>query len=61
MPSVLISSDARLDRHGPHVDLLRSAGFDVRYTQGLDFPRGLLGDEASIEQLRGGGRRAGVG
>lgn len=53
MPSVLISSDGRLDPRGPHVDLLNRAGFDVRYSNGLNFPRGLAGDEATIEQLQG--------
>ena len=53
MPTVLISSDGRLDPQGPHVDMLKEAGFDIRYTKGLDFPRGHAGDQASIEQLRG--------
>ncbi len=53
MPTVLISSDGRLDRQGPHVDMLKQAGFDIRYTKGLDFPRGHAGDQATIEQLRG--------
>ncbi len=51
--SVLISSDGRLDPRGTHVGLLEKAGFDVRYSKGLDFPRGLVGDPAAIEQLRG--------
>ena len=53
MPTVLISSDGRLDPQGPHVHLLTEAGFDIRYSKGLDFPRGHAGDQASIEQLRG--------
>ena len=53
MPSVLISSDGRLDSRGPHVNLLQKAGFDVRYSKGLDFPRGLAGEQATIEQLQG--------
>ena len=53
MPTVLISSDGRLDPQGPHVHLLTEAGFDVRYSKGLDFPRGHAGDQASIEQLGG--------
>ena len=53
MPSALISSDGRLDPRGTHVDLLERAGFDVRYSKGLDFPRGLAADQATIEQLQG--------
>ena len=53
MPTVLISSDGRLDPQGPHVEMLKEAGFDIRYSKGLDFPRGHAGDQATIEQLRG--------
>ena len=53
MPTILISSDGRLDRNGPHVRLLEEAGFGVRYSEGLDFPRGLAGEQATIEQLQG--------
>ena len=53
MPTVLISSDGRLDPQAPHVRLLREAGFDIRYTKGLEFPRGHAGDQAVIEQLLG--------
>ncbi len=53
MPTVLISSDGRLDPQGPHFHLLTEAGFDIRYSKGLDFPRGHAGDQATIEQLRG--------
>ena len=50
---MLISSDGRLDRNGPYVRLLEEAGFGVRYSEGLDFPRGLADDQGTIEQLRG--------
>src|SRR5215831_6551994 len=49
MPIVVITSEVILDSQGPHVEMLRNAGMDVRYPP----RRGLTGEAETIEAVRG--------
>lgn len=49
MPTVVITSEVILDAQGPHLEMLRNAGIDVRYL----LRRGLTGEAETIEAVRG--------
>ncbi len=51
MPTVLITPEAYRDSDGPHVALLREAGFDIRYPVDPRFARGLAAEEKAVEEL----------
>ncbi len=51
MPTVLITPEALREQPGPHVDLLRSAGFDVRYPRNPQFARGRDDQPATVAEL----------
>lgn len=53
MPIALITPEALINQPGPFVDLLRSAGFDVRYPKDPTFTRGLGTEQQTIDELRG--------
>jgi phosphoglycerate dehydrogenase-like enzyme len=53
MPTVVISPETMREKSAPYVDLLREAGFDVRYPKDPLFTRGLGGEKQTIEELRG--------
>jgi phosphoglycerate dehydrogenase-like enzyme len=53
MPTVLITPEAMLHRPAPYVDMLREAGFDIRYPENPHFTRGLGTEAETIDQLRG--------
>ena len=52
MPVVLIGPEEMYRKQGPYVLLLRDAGFEVIYPGDPTFTRGLVGDQATIDQLR---------
>jgi D-3-phosphoglycerate dehydrogenase len=49
MPIVVITSEVILDAQGPHLEMLRNAGMNVRYPP----RRGLTGETETIEAVRG--------
>ena len=53
MSIVLITPENMLQQPGTHVDLLREAGFEIQYPKDPTFTRGLLGMQATVEELRG--------
>jgi D-3-phosphoglycerate dehydrogenase len=53
MPIVLISPEAYLNKPAPYVEMLRAAGFDVRYPKDPLLTRGLGSEEQTIDELRG--------
>jgi phosphoglycerate dehydrogenase-like enzyme len=53
MPVVLINPERMREQPGPHIDLLRSAGFEIRYPNDPHLARGLLSDEETIRELAG--------
>ena len=53
MPTVLITPEAFLAKQAPYVDMLKSAGFDIRYPKDPHFTRGLGTEDETIAQLRG--------
>ena len=52
MPTVLITPERLRDQPGPHLDLLRDAGFDVQFPGNPLLARGLCSDEETIEELK---------
>jgi hypothetical protein len=53
MPKVLITPEALIDCDGPHIDLLKDAGFEFAFPKNSQFTRG-LGDEAEgVDELSG--------
>ena len=53
MPKVLITPEALVRADGPHVDLLKEAGFDVAFPENAEFTRGLGDEEEGVEVLSG--------
>lgn len=53
MPTVLITPEAMLHQPGPHIDILKGAGFEIRFPKDPIFTRGLGTEEQAIEELRG--------
>jgi D-3-phosphoglycerate dehydrogenase len=53
MPTVLITPEALRDQDGPHVDILKEAGFDIRFPVDSTFARGHHSDDEVVEQLAG--------
>ena len=51
MPTVLILPEALREVHGPHVDLLNDAGFEVRYPKDPHIVRGARETKELIEEL----------
>lgn len=53
MPIVQISPEAMQHKPAPYVDMLRKAGFEIRYSRHPQFSRGLCDERETIEELRG--------
>jgi D-3-phosphoglycerate dehydrogenase len=53
MPTVLITPEALRDQAGPHVDILKEGGFDIRFPVDSTFARGHHSDDEVVEQLAG--------
>ncbi len=53
MPVALITPEAMREQPAPYVDILRAAGFEVRYPKDPHFTRGLGTHEQAIEEYRG--------
>src|SRR5438094_7047789 len=51
MPTVLVTPEGLLNQPGPHVTLLREAGFEVRYPKNPLFTRGLGPEEETVAEL----------
>lgn len=52
MPTVLITPEAMREQPAPYVDLLRAAGFEIRYPRNPQFARGLGGPAEVIAELQ---------
>jgi phosphoglycerate dehydrogenase-like enzyme len=52
MPTVLITPEAMRHVEGPYVQILREAGFDVRYPRNPQFARGISNENETIDELR---------
>lgn len=52
MPTVLITPEAMREQPAPYVDLLRAAGFEIRYPKNPRFARGLGGPAEVIDELQ---------
>lgn len=52
MPTVLITPERLRDQAGPHLDLLREAGFDIQFPRNPLLARGLCSDEETIDELQ---------
>ena len=50
---VLITPETLLDRSGPHVDLLREAGFEIRYPKNRQLARGGCDVRETLDELSG--------
>ena len=55
MPKVLITPEALLHADGPHIDLLREAGFQVVFPKNAEFARGKCGEDETVDELSGAG------
>jgi D-3-phosphoglycerate dehydrogenase len=53
MPIVQISPEAMLHKAAPYVDILRDAGFEIRYPKNPQFARGVCDERETIEELQG--------
>jgi D-3-phosphoglycerate dehydrogenase len=53
MPVAQISPEAMQHKAAPYVDILRSAGFTIRYPQNPHFARGLCDEAATVAELQG--------
>lgn len=53
MPVVLITPEAIRHAPGQHVEILESAGFEIRYPQNEQLARGLHADSDTIAELQG--------
>jgi phosphoglycerate dehydrogenase-like enzyme len=51
MPTVLITPEAYYEQPGPHVTLLREAGFTVSYPRNRYFTRGLGSEDEAVAEL----------
>ena len=50
---VLITPETLLDQPGPHVDLLREAGFEIRYPKNRLLARGACDVRETVDELCG--------
>jgi len=53
MPTVLITPEVMREKPAPYVDILKEAGFDIRYPVDPLLHRGLGTEEATIRELEG--------
>src|SRR5438094_343057 len=53
MPVALITPEAMREKPAPYVDILREAGFEIRYPNDPYFTRGLGTHEQAVEEYRG--------
>jgi len=53
MPTVLITPETMRHKPAPYVDILREAGFEIRYSKDPLFTRGLGNDDQTIDEYRG--------
>ncbi len=53
MPRVLITPEALVHADGPHIDLLKEAGFEVSFPKNPQFTRGLGDEEEGVDELSG--------
>ena len=53
MPEVMITPSSMQHRPSPYADLLKQAGFEVRYPTNPELVMGLTGDEETVRQLKG--------
>jgi phosphoglycerate dehydrogenase-like enzyme len=53
MPVALITPEEMISNPGPEAQILREAGFDVRYPADSTFTRGLGTEDETIRTLRG--------
>jgi hypothetical protein len=53
MPKVLITPEALVHADGPHIDLLKEAGFEVAFPKNPQFTRGLGDEEEGVDELSG--------
>ncbi len=53
MPKVMITPTTMQQRPSPYAELLKGAGFEVRYPTNSELVMGLTGDEETISQFRG--------
>src|SRR5688500_18875782 len=51
MPQVLISPEAFRDVPAPYVDILRAAGFEVRYPKNPIFAQGFCSEQETVDEL----------
>ncbi len=51
MPTVLITPEALVNADGPHIDLLKDAGFEIAFPKNAQFARGLSSQQESIQEL----------
>jgi phosphoglycerate dehydrogenase-like enzyme len=49
----MINPERMRQQPGPHIDLLRGAGFEIRYPENSHLARGVLSDEETIRELEG--------
>ncbi len=55
MPQVMITPTSMQHRPSPYADLLKGAGFEVRYPTNPELVMGLAGEQETISQLKGMG------
>ena len=53
MPVAQINPEAMQHRPAKYVDILREAGFEVRYPKNAELPRGNCSIQETIDELRG--------
>jgi D-3-phosphoglycerate dehydrogenase len=53
MPAALITPEEMIHHPGPEVEILRGAGFEIRYPANTTFTRGLGTEDETIQTLRG--------
>ncbi|MAR11604.1 MAG: lactate dehydrogenase [Blastopirellula sp.] len=53
MPVVMVTPEAMRETPGEYVDILKSAGFEIRYPRNEQFARGLHADSETIAELQG--------
>jgi phosphoglycerate dehydrogenase-like enzyme len=52
MPIAMITPESMREASAPYVDMLRAAGFEVRYPKNRYLARGLCGEQETIEELQ---------
>ena len=53
MPIAQINPETMLHKPGPYVDILRNAGFEVRYPKNPKLARGVCDEDEVIAELQG--------